>query len=188
MRKCPFCFEEIPEDARVCPACKSTLVKKCTSCNAEILAAARRCRFCNADLEAPPATAAVAAARPSDAPCGERREIVLTLLLFFVTCGIWGLIVQYKIAAEINRHSGKETLNPGRDLALIFLTCGLWVFYIMVKYPQAMQEMFAAEGGAAKDLVLPSFLLTFFGLHVVALLILQDELNKHWELHAPARS
>jgi len=38
MRKCPFCFEEIPEDARVCPACKSTLVKKCTSCNAEILA------------------------------------------------------------------------------------------------------------------------------------------------------
>jgi|SRR5579862_8825059 len=186
MRKCPFCFEEIPEDAKVCPSCQSTLVKKCTSCNAEILAAARRCRYCNADLEGSPAAAS--AARPSDAPCGERREIVLTLILIFLTCGIWGLIVQYRMADEINRHYGKASLNPGRDLALIFLTCGLWTFYIMVKYPQALQEMIVEEGGPAKDLVLPSVLFTFFGLHVVALLILQDELNKHWQFHPPARS
>ena len=31
---------------------------------------------------------------------------MLTLLLFFLTCGIWGLIVQYRIAAEINRRTG----------------------------------------------------------------------------------
>jgi hypothetical protein len=184
MRKCPFCLAEIPEDAKVCKACNSTVVKKCTACNAEILATAKRCRFCSADLEGKP----VAVGGLSDAPCGERREIIMTLLLVFLTCGIWGLIVQYKMADEINRHYGKAGLNPGRDLALIFLTCGLWSFYIMVKYPQAMQEMIVLEGGPTKDLVLPSVLLTFFGLHLVALLILQDELNKHWDQHSPGRS
>ena len=179
MRKCPFCLAEIPEDAKVCKGCGATLVKKCPACNAEILAAARRCRYCSADLEGK----APSASRLSDAPCGERREIVMTLLLVFLTCGIWGLIVQYRMADEINRHSGKAGLNPGRDLLLIFLTCGLWSFYIMVKYPQAMQDMMAGEGETSKDLVLPSILLTIFGLHIVAVLILQDELNKHWERH-----
>lgn len=184
MRKCPFCLAEIPEDAKVCPACTSTVVKKCTACHAEILATAKRCRFCSADLEGKP----VAVGRLAEVPCGERREILVTLLLIFLTCGIWGLVVQYRMADELNRHYAKASLNPGRDLALIFLTCGLWSFYIMVRYPQAMQEMIALEGGPTKDLVLPSVLLTFFGLHLVALLILQDELNKHWEQHAPARS
>jgi hypothetical protein len=184
MRKCPFCLAEIPEDAKVCKVCNATLVKKCPSCNAEILAAAKRCRFCAADLEG---KALPLSLRP-DAPCGERREIIMTLLLVFLTCGVWGLVVQYKMADELNRHRGTTSLNPGRDLVLLFLTCGLWTFYIMVKYPQALQEMIAEEGGPARDLVLPSVLLTIFGLHLVAILILQDELNRHWELHAPARS
>ena len=184
MRKCPFCLAEIAEDAKVCKACNSTVVKKCTACNAEILATAKRCRFCSADLEGKP----LAVTNLADAPCGERREILITLLLIFATCGLWGLIVQYKMGDEINRHLGSKRLNPGLDVLLLFLTCGLWTFYIMVKYPQALQEMIAGEGGPTKDLVLPSILLTFFGLHLVAILILQDELNKHWQLHAPSRS
>ncbi|HLY12188.1 MAG TPA: zinc ribbon domain-containing protein [Planctomycetota bacterium] len=184
MRKCPFCLAEIPLDAKVCTACQSTVVKKCSACNAEILATAKRCRYCAADLEgAPPPVS-----RLADAPCGERRDILLTLLLVFLTCGFWSLIVQYKMGCEINRHLGRERLNPGMDLALVFLTCGLWMFFIMVKYPQAMQEMIAGEGERVSDLVLPSILLTFLGLHLVALLILQDELNKHWTLHALPRS
>jgi len=183
MRKCPFCLADIAEEAKVCKVCNSTVVKKCSACNAEILATARKCRYCAADLEGKP----LPVARLSDAPCGDRREILITILLVLLTCGLWGLVVQYRMGDEINRHQGKNQLNPGMDLALVFLTCGLWVFYIMVKYPRALQEMIAEEGGSPSDLVLPSILLTIFGLHLVALLILQDELNKHWSLHA-ARS
>lgn len=180
MRKCPFCLAEIPEEAKVCRACQSTVVKKCSACNAEILATARKCRYCAADLEAGP----LRVTRLSDTPCGERREILMTILLVFLTCGLWGLVVQYRMGDEINRHQGRRELNPGWDLALVFLTCGLWVFYIMIKYPRALQEMITEEGGSPSDLVLPSILLTIFGMHFLALLILQDELNKHWALHA----
>ena len=38
MRKCPFCLQEIPEDAKVCKHCSKTVVKRCTSCNQEIVA------------------------------------------------------------------------------------------------------------------------------------------------------
>ena len=186
MRKCPFCLVEIPEEAKVCKACNSTVVKKCSSCNAEILATARKCRFCSADLEGQPL--ALPAARLSSAPCGERREVLLQLVLFFVTCGLWSLVMQYRIGSDINEHRGRKDFNPGLDLALIFLTCGLWVFYIMVKYPQALQEMIQEEGGTASDLVLPSLLLTLFGFHIVALFILQGELNRHWELHGAPKS
>src|SRR5262245_43373521 len=125
MRKCPFCLVDIPDEAKVCKACNSTVVKKCTSCNAEILATARKCRYCSADLEGKPP--ALPAARLSPAPCGDRRDIVMTLLLMLLTCGIWGLVVQYKIGSEINEHRGRKDVNPGMDLFLVFLTCGLWV-------------------------------------------------------------
>jgi len=184
MRKCPFCLAEIPEEAKVCKACNSTVVKKCSACDAEILATAKKCRYCGADLEGKP----LPIARRSNAPLGSRREILMTLLLIFLTCGLWGLVVQYKIGCEINEHRGRKDFNPGLDLALILLTCGLWVFYIMVKYPQALQEMIVEEGGTTSDLVLPSILLTLFGMHLVALLILQGELNRHWELHTSPRS
>jgi hypothetical protein len=58
----------------------------------------------------------------------------------------------------------------------------------MVIYPQAIQDMLKAEGKAGSDLVLPSLLLTIFGLQPVAVLLLQEELNRHWELHGGPRS
>ena len=184
MRKCPYCLEEIPEEAKVCKHCSKTVVKRCPSCAEEIVATAKKCRFCSADLEEKAAAMPVQAhvMRP-DSTCGERREIVLTLVLIIITCGIYGLIVSYKMGDELNRHSGRNEINPGLDLLLTFLTCGLWVFYMMYKYPKVLQDVIQEEGGPANDLVLPCLLLTFFGLHIVALLILQGELNKHWELH-----
>lgn len=188
LRKCPFCLTEIPIQAKVCKQCNSTVVKRCPLCAEEIVATAKKCRFCGGNVETPGAAAPAAKTLRSDVPCGERREIVLTLLLLFLTCGIYGIVLQYKIGDELNRHQGKNQINPGMDLLLTFLTCGLWIFYVMVKYPRALQEITTEEGVTPVDLVVPSILLTIFGFHPVALLILQSELNKHWDAHLPARS
>lgn len=186
MRKCPFCLVDIPDEAKVCGNCQSTVVKKCPKCAAEIMATAKKCRYCAADLEM--MSVAPAAIPASDAPCGERREIVLSIVLILITCGIWALVMQYRMAKEINAHRRNEELSPGRDLLLTFLTCGAWIIYVMVIYPQAVQDMMKEEGQPTSDLVLPSLLLTLFGFQPVALLLLQSELNKHWELHAGART
>jgi hypothetical protein len=183
MRKCPFCLGEIPEDAKVCKHCNSTVVKSCPACSKEILATAKKCRYCAAELDG-----AKPAVLRADAPCGERREIVMSLVLIFVTCGIYGLVMQYRMGKELNAHVGRNEVNPGLDLLLIFLTCGLWVFYVMIKYPRMLEDAIAEEGGKSSDLILPCLLLTMFGMHIVALLILQGELNKHWEIHASLRT
>jgi len=184
MRKCPFCMAEIPTEAKVCKACNATVVKRCPLCAEEIVATAKKCRYCGGMIGAPEPVKA----RRSDLPCGDRREIVLTLVLIFVTCGIYGLVVMYRIGDELNRHQGKNQINAGMDLLLTFLTCGLWAIYMMVKYPQALQEIIKAEGDTPSDLVLPCLILTIFGLHLVAVLILQNELNKHWDAHLPSRA
>jgi len=188
MRKCPFCLQEIPEEAKVCKFCSRTVVKRCPACSQEIVATAKKCRFCSADLEEKPAPApgpipVKAVVLGPDVPCGERREIVMSLVLIFITCGIYGLVMTYKMGGELNRHSGRNDINPGIDLLLTFLTCGLWGLYLMYKYPKTLQDIIQEEGGTTSDLVLPCLLLTFFGLNIVALLILQNELNRHWELH-----
>jgi hypothetical protein len=182
MRKCPFCLQEIPEDAKVCKHCGKTVVKKCPACAGEIVATARVCRFCNADQDAGPPRAL-----RSDLPCGERREVVMTLLLIFLTCGLYGLVIQYKIGSEINRHQGKNQINAGMDLLLLFLTCGFWGFYMMYKYPTVLMEVIQEEGGTPTDLVLPCLLFAILGLHLVSLLILQGELNRHWEAHQASK-
>jgi hypothetical protein len=182
MRKCPFCLQEIPEAAKVCKHCSRTVVKRCPSCSEEIVATAIQCRFCRADLAKPgpiPVTATVV----RDTPCGERRDVLVTLLLMFLTCGIYGLVVLYRMGGEINRHLGRNELNPGMDLLLTFLTCGFWSWYVLYRYPKALQDLIREEGGPATDLVLPCMLFAFFGLGIVSLLILQGELNKHWDLH-----
>ena len=187
MRKCPFCLQEIPEEAKVCRHCSKTVVKRCSACAEEIVATAKVCRFCSTNLEAPPPLKVEATIVPPDAPCGERRDIVMTLVLIFLTCGLYGLIVQYKMGVELNRHKEGMGINPGLDLLLTFLTCGLWVFYLMYRYPKALEDIVESEGGPKLELVVPCILFTFFGLHLVAVLILQGELNKHWELHYASR-
>jgi hypothetical protein len=183
MRKCPFCLQEIPEAAKVCKHCSKTVVKRCSACNEEIVATAIRCRYCRADLSAPRPTPVKATVLRDEAPCGERREIVMTLLLLVLTCGLYGFVLLYKMGDEINRHSGRNELNPGMDLLLTFLTCGFWSWYVMYRYPKALQDLIMEEGGPTTDLVLPCLLFAIFGMGLVSFLVLQGELNKHWALH-----
>lgn len=186
MKSCPYCAEEIPDESRVCKFCNSTVVKKCPFCAEEIHVMAKKCRFCNSEFssaagEARPKPAA--APPPSDAPLGEERGIVLTLVLILLTCGIWGLVVQYKIGDELNRHQGRNQINAGLDLLLVFVTCGIWAIYLMYKYPKALQEITVEERMHEVDLTVPCLVLSILGLHLIALLILQHEVNKHWEAH-----
>ncbi len=186
MKKCPYCMEEIPEESRVCKFCNSALVKKCPFCAEEINVMAKRCRFCSSDLAS---ATGEGAARPSrskarsSATLGEERGVAVTILLTIFTCGIWGLVVQYKIGEELNRHQGKSQINAGLDLVLLFVTCGIWGIYMMYKYPKVLQEITIEEEMPVVDLTVPCILLSIFGLHIVALALLQNELNKHWEAH-----
>ena len=151
------------------------VTKPCPFCGKEIDAASRKCGICGRELDA--------AAIPCPRPLGESRSIAVHLLLTLVTCGFWGLFWLYKMGEEINRHEGQNRINPGLDLVLMFVTCGLWGMYMMYKYPQTLHEIKLSEQMPSSELALVCLLLSFFGLYPVSLMILQDDLNKHWQAH-----
>lgn len=180
MKTCPFCAEQIPETAKVCKFCSSTVVKKCRACAEDLVADAKTCRFCGAAADAPVPTSAASA----PGPVFERRGILELILFTFLTCGIYGLFALYRIGTEINAHRGKDELKPGLDILLLFLTCGFWGVWLMYKYPSELSRICQEENKPAVDITVPCLILTIFGMNIVALAILQSELNKHWESHA----
>ncbi|HEX7900253.1 MAG TPA: DUF4234 domain-containing protein [Planctomycetota bacterium] len=180
MKKCPFCAEDIPEESKVCKFCSSTVVRKCPFCAEEIVANATSCRFCRSAI---PAAGAPASSPVPSGPLGAERGVVMSIVLTFLTCGIYGWVWLYKIGDELNSHQGMGRLKPGVDILLILVTCGLWGIYVMYKYPRALQEITQDEKAPVVDLTVPCLILTIFGLQIVSLAILQSELNKHWEAH-----
>ncbi|MBI2900002.1 MAG: DUF4234 domain-containing protein [Planctomycetes bacterium] len=179
--KCPFCLESIAPESTVCKFCRSELARKCPFCAETVAAEAKKCKFCHSDLSSP-AGGPPRAARLSPHPVGEERDILKTILFTLLTFGIYGWIFFFRMAGDINRHSGRERVNPVLDLVLVLVTCGLWWLAVCYRYARAVYEMEVEEGCPTQDQS-GICLLVGFLLGVFALLIVQDQLNKHWRLH-----
>lgn len=192
MKTCPFCKQAIPVEARECKFCHRVVVRACPYCAEEIYIAARICRHCSQDVSAPPpggpgapgpGPAAPAVALRQLGPVGEERNVVLWLVLSIFTACIAPLVWMYLLAQDINRHGGRDRLNPVLDIVLTFLTCGFWALYVYYKYADAYCEIVREEGGEVRsDLPVLCLIIGFF-ISPVALLILQNELNEHWKKH-----
>ena len=188
MGACPFCSKDLAEHARVCRHCGAAIVKRCPFCAEEVPVQAQKCAYCASDLlgRTPSAAAMptlMSAPRVPMGPVGDRRDILLSVILMFVTCGIYGIYQLYKIGDELNQHAGAG-LNPGLDILLTFLTCGLWAIYVHYRYASALKELTEREGVPVVDLVVPAVVLTVFGFAWVSMILMQNELNHHWERHA----
>jgi hypothetical protein len=180
-------MEQIDDTAKVCKHCNSAIVKKCPFCAEEINVQAKKCKFCNSDLTSPtgePKAAPGGAARLNNNPIGEERSPIVVLIVTLFTCGLaWMFYYMFAIAGDINRHSGQQKLNPGLDVVLCLVTCGIWFWVVAYKYSKAIYEMEVEEGvpGANDQSAMCLILAIFVGIAVP--LILQGELNKHWQLH-----
>jgi hypothetical protein len=72
---------------------------------------------------------------------GTIRSVGMTILLFFVTCGIYGLYWAYKVGEELQRYTGR---GLGGLVHLL-----IWWFLSPVSgflIPKEIEEMFRAEG------------------------------------------
>lgn len=111
-----------------------------------------------------------------------RRDLVVVALLTVFTCGIYALYWQYKTTEELKTVSRKD-LNPGLELLLSFITCGLFSIYAHYRNAQIVTEQMKALRGSHEDksvviLALDVASLVVGVTWVVAVVILQDELNK----------
>lgn len=121
---------------------------------------------------------------------GTRRDPALTLLLIFLTCGIYYLYFIYKATEEVQEFLGISDTPPALAVVLHIVTCGIYNIYWDYQIGKRTAEMCARVGLPATDnsvLYLVLDLLGVGGFASVGLinpLIQQDLLNRVWEAAA----
>lgn len=106
----------------------------------------------------------------------QQRNVILVLLLSFITCGIYGLFWQYSISNELKSEVPESNLNPGLDV-LLSLLCFPYVYYWYYKASKAAYQAELNCGMRGNDNAILNILLLVFGLGIVSMALLQSQAN-----------
>ena len=105
-----------------------------------------------------------------------KRNVVSSLVLSFVTCGIYYLYWLYKFDEDLKLELENDN-NPLLDVILIFVTCGLYSVYLYYRNAQQVSKIYDKYGASIQDNSVICLILALFGLGFVALMIQQDSIN-----------
>lgn len=107
-----------------------------------------------------------------------RRDIVISIILTLVTCGVYGLYWWYKQMEAINAWLNREEYSFWMVLFLSVVTCGIYYIYIEYKMAVSINAIQQENGfNVNSSLPLICLLLAIFGLGIVSKAIQQSEMN-----------
>ncbi len=110
------------------------------------------------------------------------RSVPVLILLWILTCGLYGYIWVYQTSKTLRDYSGDTlSLAPGVEILLMVLTCGLYTLYWLYKLSERIETCAAIAGAPARDNRLVFLLLGVFGMTIAAAAIAQDILNRIWQ-------
>ncbi len=102
------------------------------------------------------------------------KNIVTCVLLTIVTCGLYGIYWWYTIHEEAMKVNPQEiTQSFAISYLLSIVTCGIYMFYWQYKLGRAFMPI---NGG--KDNSILFLVLSLFGLQIVNLVIMQEDINR----------
>ncbi len=109
-----------------------------------------------------------------------KRNIVLCIILSIVTCGIYQIYWMIKMIDELNYASGRISEAGGITVILLgFVTCGIYWIYWYYKAGEKINEIKNRRGMPGdKNTAFLFLILVLFGLSIVNICLIQDELNK----------
>lgn len=109
----------------------------------------------------------------------QKRNIAVSIILYFVTCGIYIFYWMYMLTEESNYASGENGFSGGMVILLSLVTCGLFTYYWFYKLGDNITKAKAARGMSTDSYLGVIYLvLAFFGLGIVSYALAQNELNQ----------
>lgn len=117
---------------------------------------------------------------------GTPRGPALTLVLIFITCGLYYLYYIYVVSEETQEFLGERDTSPGVEVLLSVLTCGLYNIYWDYKIGKRVAEMCGRVGLPTTDNSVLYLVLDlvgfggFGGLGLINPILQQDSLNRVW--------
>lgn len=111
-----------------------------------------------------------------------KRDIATTVILSFVTCGIYGIFWLVNIVNDTNKVSERPT-DPSGGLVVLYtlLTCGIYGIYWNYKNGQKLYEAGKKYNKNIQDNSVLYLVLSLFGLQIVNYCFMQSDLNKFAE-------
>jgi len=106
------------------------------------------------------------------------RSIPLYIILTLLTCGLFFIYWFIVLAGDIRRLKGGTKPNGVTDYLLGFITCGIYLWYCYYQYPKYIVEIQEKREVRVNDISLAALLLGIFGLGIVSLALIQNEVNK----------
>jgi hypothetical protein len=114
-----------------------------------------------------------------------RRSIAASLLLSILTCGIYGLVWDYRMGREIREHTRRLDINPGVDVFFMVITCNIYYFFWVYKVARILRRQDRACFPSQPPITVPWLLVVFavLGATLVSDAVLQHDMNRHWQRH-----
>ena len=110
---------------------------------------------------------------------GTEKSPITVLLLTIITCGIYGLVWMYSSRNELKNYLNDQSINSGLDLFLAII-CFPFAYVWYYKMGKDIARAQAQAGLPVNDQSVLLLILTFFGLGIVSIYIIQDNLNAIW--------
>ncbi len=106
----------------------------------------------------------------------QNRSVAMCIVLTLVTCGIYGFYWMYCIHRDVQEVCSYPMQTEG-GMVIVFtlLTCGIYGVYWCYKMGQFLDEARGTPGGSQ---AIAYLLLSLFGLDIIALALMQSELNR----------
>ena len=109
-----------------------------------------------------------------------KRNIVVAILLTFVTCGIYGIYWWIKMTDESNMLLGDPMETSGiKAFLFTLITCGIYGIYWNYKMGKKMYQIHMKNNVIASDNSVLYLILALVGLGIVNWCLIQSDLNKY---------
>lgn len=144
--------------------------KFCSNCGKEIKDDAKFCADCGSKVEKDYVNV-------GNTPIIKKRDIVISILLSFITCGIYGLYWFITMTDESNVLSDEKTASGAEALLYSIVTCGIYFFYWNYKMGQKMANAGQKYNKSINDNSVLYLILSIFGLSLVNYCLIQNDLN-----------
>lgn len=116
------------------------------------------------------------------------RNILVVILLVWVTCGIYGFVLFFIFGEELrretmNKNVGFELMSPIGAFFLSIITCGIYGLYYVYKQAEALQKIGARRNVSTVEPIVVLLLAIFFGIGLYFNVYSGSEIKKTYNMH-----
>lgn len=110
----------------------------------------------------------------------KEKNIVVSILLTIVTCGIYGIIWMLNITEDVDTISENPNKRSGGMVILLtIVTCGIYSFYWWYKNGELLEQAGKNSNVSTNSSAVLYLILSIVGLSIVNYVLVQADINKY---------